>query len=470
MSKQISTNFIGTILLKNYVDAPEELTAESDDSYAVGFAFPQLPGEESIQVGIRRASPGGSHPQGFPQRRASLVWKYGAVYPQILRREDSRVNAGISHQAFQSRKAANISNLGGDGSCRNSSNPLDRSEMLGNLREKPLNGGFDSLRLDFQELHCSGIPRIRQAQRSSSRLLKTLGPLHAQPTVGTLVDNLDNLFQVQGSEFFGSGRSVEELSGGGDEYTGKKALVLREDLIQHTQDSSLSITYLVNELHAEARQVPQGLDVRTGDVTRPNSANTQQVGDIPGILSVTFDLADSGTAVGMTLESIDCHHGEGFLQEVLIECQPVVARGFQSDDAGLRLMREKLRQASHALPGMLQPKEAADLMAVSVQQADFVGTLADIDAHRNHALPPKADLCGRAVPDSMRAYSLVRDAWPNHNQLICSPSQERGRILSCEALPSRRPSAAPASNDTDLPPGRWSFKHKYIIQGGNSWS
>ena len=142
----------------------------------------------------------------------------------------------------------------------------------------------------------------------------------------------------------------------------------------------------------------------------------------------------------------------------MVECQPVVAGSLQSDDTGLRLVAKKLYQASNALPGVLEPEEATYLVPFCIQQADLVRTFADIDAYGNHEAPPKAYLRGRAAPDSVRAYSLVRDAWPNHNLLICSPSQERGSILSGEASPSRRLNAAPASHVIESTPRSMGFQ------------
>jgi hypothetical protein len=85
-------------------------------------------------------------------------------------------------------------------------------------------------------------------------------------------------------------------------------------------------------------------------------------------------------------------------------------------------------------------------MAFCVHQTDLMGVFANIDTHGNHEAPPITDLCGGAVPNSLRAYSLGRHAWLIHNLLICNLSQERGSILSVEALSSRRLIAAPASH------------------------
>ena len=132
--------------------------------------------------------------------------------------------------------------------------------------------------------------------------------------------------------------------------------------------------------------------------------------------------------------------------------------GLQGDDARLRLLAKKLYQGSHAFSGMLEPKEAAYLVAFwSSRQTSwerFPTSMPD----RNHQAPPKAYSCGRAVPNSMRAYSLVRDAWPNHNLLICSPSQERGSILSVRGLSLKEVDAAPASHATEFTPRSMGFQ------------
>ena len=139
-------------------------------------------------------------------------------------------------------------------------------------------------------------------------------------------------------------------------------------------------------------------------------------------------------------------------------CQPVMFGGFQSDDAGLRLPMKKLHQTRHALLRVLEQKEAANPLAVRIEQTDLAGTLANINVNQNRGPPPKADFCGRAIPDSMRAYSPVCDAWPNHNQLICSPSHEGDSVLLCQALSSERLSAAGSSHATEFTPQSMGFQ------------
>jgi hypothetical protein len=276
--------------------------------------------------------------------------------------------------------------------------------------------------------------------------LEVLGSLEAQAPSRGLSDYLGDLLQVQSSKLLCSSSPLQEFLRGGDEHTGEEALVFREDLVQYAENSPLGIAYLVNEFHAEAGQVPQRLDVRAGNIPRAYPADAQEVSDNPGIPLVVFDFADSGTPIGMDLEGIDCYHAKAFLEKVLIKRQPVVSRSLQGDDAELGLSSKQLHQGCHALSGMLEAKEAAYLASLCVQQTNLVGTFSHINTYRVHEVPPNIELCGGAFPDSMRGtYSLVCDAWPNHNLLICSPSQERGSILSGEAFPSRGLNAAPAS-------------------------
>jgi hypothetical protein len=386
---------------------------------------------------------------------------------ELSRGEDGRVNAGVSYQTFQSWEAMDVTNLSIDSSRRSSPYAFDGSEMLGHLTEKSSQGSFYSFGLHFQELHlsqkatelnCGSIPKVRQSQRGPGCLLEMLCPLRSQTTSRSLYDHPCNLSQIKGGKLLGGSSPLEELLRSGNEHTGEEALIFGEDLIQHPENPPLSITHLVNEFHAEAGQVTHRLDVRTGHIAWSNPANAQQVGNNPSIPPVVLDLTNGRAAVGVGLERIDCHQLETLLEEVVIEGKPVMTSGLKSDDARLRLLAKNLYKGSYALSGVLEPKKAAYLVAICVQQADLVGTFPDIDADRNHEAPPKAYLCGRAVPNSMRAYSLVRDAWPNHNLLIGSPSQERGSILSCEAYPSRRLSAAPASHAIEFTPRSMGFQ------------
>ena len=94
MSKQILTNFVETIVLKNDVDMPQELMPECSHSDIVGLTLFQLLDKESIRIGIPAANSGGSHPQCFPQTGSTPLENVALCALKFSGGEDSRVSAG----------------------------------------------------------------------------------------------------------------------------------------------------------------------------------------------------------------------------------------------------------------------------------------------------------------------------------------------------------------------------------------
>jgi len=455
MVLEILPHLIWSILLEDDVDASEKLVTECAHGNTIGLTFMELLSEENIQVGIPATCAVGSHPQGFPQIWGAPFRHMALCAFEFSRRENSRVNTSVGYQAFGCGETMDISDFGKNGGCRDNPYSLDGSEMLRYKTEQLGYGSFCSFDLRFQKLHlsyqaaefnCGSISEIRQTQRSSCCLLDPLRALQPQAPMRSLCDYPTNLSQIKGSKLFGSGSSLEQLFRSCDEHVGEECFIFGEDLIQHYENPAFSIANLVNEFHTETCQVPQWLDVRTRDIAWTNPADTQQVGDNPGITSIIFDLTNSGAAISVGLEGIDHHHLETLLQKIMVDGQPVMPGSLESDDAWFGLPVKQFHQGSYTLSGMLEPEEFAYLMAFCVHQTDLMGVFANIDTHGNHEAPPITDLCGGAVPNSLRAYSLVRHAWLIHNLLICNLSQERGSILSVEALSSRRLIAAPASH------------------------
>lgn len=104
-------------------------------------------------------------------------------------------------------------------------------------------------------------------------------------------------------------------------------------------------------------------------------------------------------------------------------------------------------------------EESAYPTTLCVRETNLLGTPPDMDACGDHEASRGTGFGGGAAPGSMRGTcSPVRDVWPNHNLLICSPSAERGGIFSGEALPSRRLGAGPASHTIECPPRSTGFK------------
>ena len=455
MVSKMLPHLIRSIILKDDVDASEKFVAECAHGNTIGLTFLELLIEKNIQVWIPATCSVAGHPQSFPQIWRTQFRHMALCTFEFSRRKNSRVNTSIGYQAFRCGETMDISNFGKNGGCRHGPYSLDGSEMLRYTTKQLSYGSFCGFDLRFQKLHlsyqaaefnCGGISEIGQTQRSSGCLLDPLRALQSQPPPRSLCDYPSNLSQIKCSKLFGSGSPLEQLFRSGDEYVGEESFIFGEDFIQHSENPAFSIAHLVNEFHAETCQVSQWLDIRARDIAWTDPADTQQVGDNPGIASIIFDFTNSGTAISVGLERIDHHHLETLLQKMMVDGKPVMARSLESDDAWFGLPAKQVHQGGYTLSGMLEPEELAYLMAFCVHQTDLMGVFTDIDTNGNHEAPPMTDLCGGAVPNSLRAYSLVRHAWLIHNLLICNLSQERGSILSVEALPSRRLSAAPASH------------------------
>ena len=86
------------------------------------------------------------------------------------------------------------------------------------------------------------------------------------------------------------------------------------------------------------------------------------------------------------------------------------------------------------------------MVALLVNDRSLVVVLTDIDANEIHQLPPMhwfERRCRGDPPPSGAPYSLVVDAWPNHNLLIRSRPRKARQQSILRGSPSRRNDAAP---------------------------